>query len=100
MEVIRNLKLLLPSVIDRNYINIKVRKLGESIYTTSIPVSDARRDVLRAAEEAVATLPDKAGLGGANILFLFTPLLLGVALEELAFAFSNSFVEYISIYIV
>lgn len=100
VEVVRNLKLPLPPVIDWNYINIKVRKLGESIYTTSIPVSDARRDVLRPAEEAAATLPEKAGLGGANILFLFTPLLLGMALEELAFAFTKSFVKYISIYIV
>ena len=86
-EVVRNFKLLLPSIVDWNYTNIKVRKLGEPIYTTSIPVSDARRDGLQVAEESAATLLEKAGLAGANILFLFTPLL-GVDLEELAFAFS------------
>jgi len=77
----------------------KVRKEGEHIYATSIPVSDAQRDGLRAAEESDPALLDKAGLAGANILFLF--IRLGVDLEELAFvAFSNSFVEYKHLHII
>jgi hypothetical protein len=56
-------------------------------------VSDARRDGLRPDEENAATFPEKAGLAGANILCRF---ILGVPvdLEELAFALSNSVVEF------
>lgn len=45
---------------------------GECIYVISVPVSDARRDVLRAAEGPEPLL-DKAGLAGANIFNLFIP---------------------------
>ena len=46
----------------------------------AIPVSDARRDGLRAAEEGTAALLENAGLAGANIRCLF--ILLGVDFEE------------------
>jgi hypothetical protein len=51
-----------------------------------IPVSDARRDGLRPADEYAETLLEKAGLVGANILCLFIVVL--VDFEELAFALS------------
>jgi hypothetical protein len=47
----------------------------------AIPVSEARREGLRASEESTAALVEKAGLAGANILCLFIPL--GVDFEEL-----------------
>lgn len=55
-------------------------------------MSEARREVLRATDEDMATLLEKAGLAGANILCLIVAL--GVGLEEPALALSNSFVEY------
>lgn len=59
----------------------------------TIPVSEARREGLRAAEEAMAAFPEKAGLAGANILCFV--IRLGVDLEELpAFELSNSVVKY------
>lgn len=58
----------------------------------AIPVSEARRDGLRAVEETMPALLEKAGLAGAKILCLFTAL--GVYFEEeLALALSNSVVQ-------
>lgn len=72
-----------------------MRKEG-LVYKTTVPVSDARRDGLRAAEESTAAFLEKAGLAGAKILCLF--LLLGVDLEEEpALAISNSDVNQINI---
>lgn len=60
-----------------------------------IPVSKARRDGLRGAEEDVAALLEKAGLAGANILCFFIPLGVDSDLEELpAFALSKSVIKY------
>ena len=60
-----------------------------------IPVSDARRDDLRAVEEDVAARLEKAGLAGANILCLkFFTRLEGVGFEGLLiFALSKSVVK-------
>jgi hypothetical protein len=49
----------------------------------AIPVSDARRDGLRTAEEDTAALLEKAGLAGANILCLLMRLGVVVDFEEL-----------------
>ena len=51
------------------------------IYKISLPVSDARREGLRTAEESTAALLEKAGLAGANIWWSF--IRLGVDIEEL-----------------
>lgn len=59
----------------------------------AIPVSEARRDGLRAVEETTPALLENAGLAGANSLCLFTAL--GVDFEEEpALAFSNSVKKY------
>lgn len=58
----------------------------------TIPVSDARRDGLRTAEEAIAALLEKAGLAGAKILCFF--ITIGVVFEEPALAVSNSDIKY------
>jgi hypothetical protein len=57
------------------------QKERDPVYTIAIPVSNARRDTLRAADEGTPALLENAGLAGAKILFLFIPL--GVDLEEL-----------------
>jgi hypothetical protein len=48
-------------------------KENDLIYKIPIPVSDARRDALRTAEESTPALLEKAGLAGANIFLLFIP---------------------------
>ena len=66
-------------------------------FTISIPVSDARRDALRVAEESMPGLLEKAGLAGANIFLLFIPL--AVFFEEppaAAAALSKSVINVIS----
>ena len=92
-EFIGDFKLTLPPIIEGDY-NTKVSsKEREFIYKTAIPVSEARRDCLRGAEESTAALLEKAGLAGAKILFLF--IRLGIDIEELLdFAVSNSIVKY------
>jgi hypothetical protein len=74
---------MLPPIVEWDcslHVSQKERKL---IYTTSIPVSDAQRDGLRAAEEDTAALLEKAGLAGAKILCLLMRLGVPVDFEEL-----------------
>jgi hypothetical protein len=95
-EFIRNFELMLPPIVEWNcllHVSQKERKL---IYTMSIPVSDARRDGLRAAEEDTAALLEKAGLAGAKILCLLMRLGVPVDFEELPpspLALSNSVIK-------
>ena len=56
-----------------------MRKEG-LVYKTTVPVSDAWRDGLRAAKESTAAFLEKARLAGAKILCLF--LLIEVDFKE------------------
>ena len=88
-KFIWDLELTLPPIIERDW----KKKVKRFIIYKTIPVSEARRDALRGAEEGIAALLEKAGLAGAKILYLFIPF--GVDLEELpALALSNSVVKY------
>ena len=85
-------ELMLPPIIYRDcQIQYLSCKKGECIYTISIPVSKARREVLRIVEDTTV-LPEKAGLAGANILCFIAAL--GVDFEDPALALSNSNVKF------
>ena len=85
----------LPPIIEWDFTLSISQKEREFIYKKAIPVSDARRDGLWAAEEGAPALLEKAGLAGANILCLFVPFKLGVKFEEgPALALSKSVVKY------